>query len=338
MTYIVKLYFQKIDYTIQIMDKNNLLNPPYRIGVLLINGFALMSYASIVEPLRAANLLSGRTLYEVRNIAVSNGGARSSGGVLVPEQGRITDPPAFDLLLVVAGGDPSTFRNPHVFSWLRRAARAGVVLGGVSGGPLILAQAGLMTNRRMTVHWEHAPALAEISSALMIERSLYVIDRDRITCAGGTAPMDLIHALIADHHGLSLARKVSDWFMHTDIRPSGGPQRAGLIERWGTTNVTVLDAITTMERRIANPLGLNELARYSGVSARQLNRLFRAKLKHTTMGFYRNLRLNKASNLICNSSLPITEIALATGFASSAHFATAHTSHYGLSPSARRKR
>jgi AraC family transcriptional regulator, glycine betaine-responsive activator len=310
---------------------------PFRVGVLLIDGFALMSYASVVEPLRAANLLGRGALYAVANVAAAGSAARSSGGAIVPGDAAVGDEPAFDLLLVVAGGDPVAYEDAPVFAWLRRAARAGVTLGGVSGGPVILARAGLMAGRRMTVHWEHAPALAEIAPGLMVERSLYVIDRDRVTCAGGTAPMDLMHALIAGHHGAPFARLVSDWFMHTDIRPSGGPQRAGMVERWGTTNAAVLDAISAMESHLADPLELGDLARFAGVSVRQLNRLFRAKLGRSTMQFYRELRLETARNLLRQSPLPMTEIALATGFAGSAHFAAAHARAYGEPPSALRR-
>ncbi len=328
--------FQKTAAIIQKMARPSSPDRPFRLGLLLIDGFALMSYAAIVEPLRAANLLRGERLYEIRNIAVSGHRSRSSVGTLVETEAAIGEAPAADLLLVVAGGDPATYDDVRVFNWLRRAARSGLTLGGVSGGPVVLARAGLMTGRRMTVHWEYAPALAEVSPALMIERSLYVIDRDRITCAGGTAPMDLMHVLIAGHHGPDLARLVSDWFMHTDIRPAGGQQRAGLAQRWGTTDATVLVAITAMEGHIADPLSLAALAARAETSVRQLNRLFRAKLGQSTMGFYRNLRLESARNLLRNSSLPVTEIALATGFASAAHFATSHRQRYGQAPSALR--
>ena len=311
--------------------------PPFRIGLLLIDGFALMSYASVVEPLRAANLLARRPLYDLRLVPAAGEAAASSVGALVPGQGRVGEPPAFDLLLVLAGGDPAAFRDARVFAWLRRADRLGVTLGGVSGGPVILARAGLMAGRRLTVHWDHAPALAEIAPSLMIERSLYVIDRDRVTCAGGTAPMDLMHALIARHHGPRFARQVSDWFLHTDIRPSGGPQRAGLVERHGTTNAALLDAIAAMESHVADPLDLAQLARFAGVGPRQLNRLFCERLGASTMGFYRDLRLEKARALLRGSALPMTEIALATGFASSAHFSAAHARRHGVPPSALRK-
>jgi transcriptional regulator GlxA family with amidase domain len=305
----------------------------YRIGFLLIDGFALMSYAAAVEPLRAANLLAGGTVYQIHHVPAAGARAISSGGAVVEASAELGHDFDFDLVLVVAGGDPAVFRDERTFNWLRGLARRGVRLGGVSGGPVILALAGLMEGRRMTVHWEHAPALAEISPTLMVERTLYVIDRDRITCAGGTAPLDMMHALIAEHQGPAFARQVSDWFLHTEVRPSGGPQRAGLVERHGTTNPAVIQAIEAMENHIADPLELAQLAQLSGVGPRQLNRLFREKLGCSTMEFYRKLRLDKARNLLEQSTLSLTEIALATGFANSAHFSKVFRDFFGRAPS-----
>lgn len=309
----------------------------FRVGIILVDGFALMSYASVVEPLRAANFLSRAPLYDVCNIPAVGEVATSSSGAKIPGRGTVGGPLYFDLLIVVAADFSPTFREPRLISWLRRADRMGITLSGVSGGPILLAVAGLMTGRRMTVHWEYMPLLDEICTGLLVERTLYVIDRDRVTCAGGGAALDLMHALIADHHGPALARRVSDWFMHTEVRPSRGPQRAGLIERWGTTNAKVLDVIMAMEGHIADPLALSQLADFAGLSGRQLNRLFQEKLGHTTMEFYRNLRLEKAQNLLRNSSLPMIEIAVATGFTNAAHFSTCHRRRFGFPPSAVRK-
>jgi len=305
----------------------------FRVGLLLIDDFALMSYASVVEPLRAANLLAPSRLYNVMNIPAQGDVAVSSNGTRIERSGEVGGDIDFDLLLVIAGGDPTTFRDQKVFHWLSRLDRLGVRLGGVSGGPVILAAAGLLRGRRITVHWEHAEALAELAPDLVIERSLYIIDRDRVTCAGGTAPLDLMHALIAEHHGPDFARRVSDWFMHTEVRPSGGPQRAGLVERFKTTRQVVIDAIEIMENRIADPLSLDAIARFASVSKRQLNRLFQVTQQKTTMTFYRDLRLEKARSLLTSSSLSMTEIALATGFSSSAHFSKAHRERYSEPPS-----
>lgn len=310
---------------------------PLRIGILPVPGFALLSYASTVEPLRAANLLSARELYRVSHYAASDL-AQSSGPALVRAGGRIGSAPGLDLLIVVAGGRPETLDDPALFRWLRQCAARGVPLAGVSGGPVLLARAGVMEGRRMTVHWEHAPALAEIAPGLLVERSLYVIDRDRMTCGGGTAPLDLMHALIARHHGADFARQVSDWFLHTDIRPSGGPQRAGLAERLGTTATPVLDAVEAMHSHMADPLTLDQLASMAGVTARQLNRVFRAELGQSTMACYRAARLELAMQLVRGSDLRMTDIALATGFASSAHFSTCFARVFGVAPSKARRR
>ena len=318
------------------MDTIGTNPPPLRMGVLVIDGFAMMSYASLVEPMRAANLLGRRPLYRMVNIGVSDQPITSSGAAVVMPEAQVGDDLKLDYLFVVAGGDPTEFDDKHTFAWLSRHARLGAQMGGVSGGPIILAKAGLMNGRRMTVHWEHAVALAEISPHLLIERTLFVIDRDRVTCAGGTAPMDLMHALITRHHGAPFARLVSDWFMHTEIRPSVGPQRGGLVARVGSTNAAILDAVRAMEANIAEPLNLDQLAEIAGLSPRQLNRLFSEKLGRTTMRYYRDLRLDTAQNLLGNSPLSLTEIALATGFASSSHFSRVYAENFGVPPSANR--
>ncbi|NKW71439.1 GlxA family transcriptional regulator [Rhodobacteraceae bacterium R_SAG10] len=327
----IDIYFSKMDYS-------NIPDKVRTVGILPIGGFALMSYASTVEPLRAANLLSRRRLYDIVNIGIDGAPVQSSGAAYVKAQAAVGDALTLDYLFVVAGGDPASFSDRRVLNWIAHIARTGALLGGVSGGPVILARAGLMEGRRMTVHWEHAEALAEISPSLAIERALYVIDRDRVTCAGGTAPMDLMNALISQHHGVQFARLVSDWFLHTKIRPSGDPQRSGLVERIGSSNAAILNAVAAMETHVADPLTLGHLARISGVSMRQLNRLFTQKLRQPTMKYYRELRLDKAQSLLRNSPLSLTEIALACGFANSSHFSQVYSAKYRHPPSRIRTR
>lgn len=312
------------------MDISAPRTDPTRVGILLIDGFALMSYSAVVEPLRAANLLAGTTLYDIQHIAARGPHAASSSGAIIKATaGGHVD---FDLVFVFAGGDPAKFHVAWVFQWLRYLAKRGVTLAGISGGPVILAAAGVMEGHRMTVHWEHAGLLAEISPNLMLERNLFVIDRARITCAGGVAPLDLMHVLLTEGHGAAFAQKVSDWYMHTDIRPSGGPQRAGITERYRTHSQPVVLAIEAMENHIGDPLTLSQLALLAGIGTRQLNRLFGDNLGLSTMGFYRALRLEKAQNLLTGSPLAISQIALATGFSSPAHFSQCFRENYGRSP------
>lgn len=307
-------------------------NQILRVGILPLPGFALMSYAACVEPMRAANLLSGRAVFSTRRFALSGTETQSSCGTLIPADAGLASIQDLDLLLLVAGGDPMREPLDAISGWLRRLDRRGVRLGGVSGGPAILARAGLMRARRMTLHWEHMAELAQAEPALLIERSLYVIDRDRLTCAGGTAPLDMMHALIAERFGAGLARQVSDWFLHTEIRASADPQRAHLSERYQSHEPKVWAAIEAMENHLADPLSLSQLALLTGISGRQLNRHFVRDLDQSVMDFYRKLRLEKAASLLTRTSLTIKDAAEVTGFANPVHFNKSFKRQFGQPP------
>lgn len=306
---------------------------PYKIGILLLENFALMSFSAAIEPVRAANFLAEYPAYELTFISIDGKPVISSGGAVMPCTAAIGNNVELDMLLVISSYVPAKYDEKRLFQWLRSMARRGVILGGVSGGPIILAMAGVMDGYRMTVHWEHLPALLEKYPDLLLERSLYVIDRTRVTCAGGVAPLDLMHALISERHGAEFATKVSDWYLHTEVRPSGGPQRAGLVERYGTHSPSLVAAIELMENHIADPLTLNQIASVCEMSSRQLNRLFRDKMGQSTMAFYRDVRLEIAQNLLTQSTLSVTEIALATGFANSAHFSQTFKGRFDITPS-----
>ncbi len=317
------------------MDKNK---SPFKLGFLLIDGFALMSFSAVVEPLRAANLIAKNELYEIDYYSIDEHSSQSSSGAIIKSTKALNNMNHLDFLFVVAGLGSTSFKEEGVFKLLRKLAKQGVTLGGVSGGPVILAKAGVMKNRRFTVHWEHASEMREMFPEFVIERTLYIKDRDRYTCAGGVAPLDMMNAIITEHHGNNFAQRVSDWFIHTEIRPSASPQRSGLSERYPNATQTMILAIEAMRNHIADPLDLDQLARISEVSVRQLNRLFKEKLNVATMEFYRQQRLHTAGKLLKQSSMKMIDIAQATGFVSAAHFSAAFNKQFGQTPSSLRKR
>src|SRR5262249_46231976 len=160
----------------------------------------------------------------------------------------------------------------------------------------------------------------------------------RLTCAGGTAPLDMMHALIAERHGTELARNVSDWFLHTEIRPAKGSQRASLVERYGVHNKQLISALELIERHICEPtLARKEVARRTGISTRQLDRLFATHLKRSYQTHYRQIRLERSRELLLRSSASIIQIAVACGFSSASHFTRVYREKYGSTPSTDRK-
>jgi transcriptional regulator GlxA family with amidase domain len=298
-----------------------------------VPGFALMSYASTVEPLRAANVLTGKNVYRWWHATPGNQPAiASSGAAVLPDFTFGADPDELDILLVCAGGNPATFNDRQSFAWLRRLARRGVVIGGVSGGPYILAKAGLLAGRRCTVHWEHMPAFQEAFPDVKLTSSLFELDGDRITCSGGVAGLDMMAALIARDHGRELGAAVSDWFLHTYVRDGIGPQRMDPRFRFGVTDEKVLAVLKTMEENLEEPVSREQLARLAGVSLRQLERSFRANVRRGVHQHYLALRLGRARQLLRETSLAVVEIALATGFGSASQFARAFRRAFGFPP------
>jgi transcriptional regulator GlxA family with amidase domain len=312
---------------------DDLRGDPTTVGFLLVPGFALMSYAAAVEPLRAANLLAGRELYRWWHAAPSPEPVTASNGVaIIPDFGIGTDRGA-DMVFVCAGGNPATFDDKRTFAWLRRLARKGTILGGISGGPYILARAGLLDERRATLHWEHLPAFREAFPDVAVVPSLFEIDGNRITCSGGISALDMMVALIERDHGRQLAASVGDWFLHTHIREGFGPQRLDLRYRLGIADEKLLRVLGDMETNLEAPLPRGTLARQAGISLRQLERLFNAHVGHGIHQHYRWLRLERARQLLRETSLPVLDVALATGFASSSQFARAYRGAFGEPPS-----
>lgn len=311
---------------------------PIRIGLLLIDGFALMSYAAFIEPFRAANVLAGAALYDWLHVSPVGNEVRASNGARLIAEVRLGEAIACDLLFVFAAGDPVAFRDEACFAWLRAQARRGIPIGGVSGGPYLLARAGLLGRRRATIHWEHAAALRAEFPDLLLEQGLYVIDGDRMTCAGGTAGLDLALALIERDHGGPLARQVGEWFIRAEPRRAEDAQRSDPATRHGTANRRLLAMLAAMERAIEEPLSREALATRAGVSLRQLERLCHAELGAGVGEVYLALRLERALELLRSTGLSVTEVAIACGFRSAAHFSRRFKRRHGRTPVSLRPR
>lgn len=324
------------------MSKNDVSDPKgdkhggraITIGYLLLDGFSLMSYAPVVEPFRAANLLAGSPLYAWTHLSAGGRPAGASNGVTLSVDGALEYAGALDILFVCAGGNPALVRDESILQSLRRIARRGTVMAGVSGGPFILARAGLLDGHRCTIHWEHEDAFVETFPDIQLERGLYVIDRSRLTCAGGMAGLDLAIALIATAQGPDLAARVSDWYIRTQEREGRRAQRNSVAQRFRVYQPALISALSEMEGNVAEPLSRETLASRAGVSVRQLERLFSTHLRSTIGAHYLHVRLDTAMRLLRETSLSRIEIAVACGFVSPSHFSRVFRTRFETSPTA----
>jgi transcriptional regulator GlxA family with amidase domain len=310
---------------------------PFRVAVILVPGFALMSFASVIEPVRGANRLSGSKFYEWELFAPEGGMVESNSGITVAAAPvSALEQNLFDLVVVCAASHAEQRRFRAVEETLRRLARRNVALAAVSTGSFVLARAGLLTDRRCTVHWDYADSFAEAFPDIAVCNDLFVVDGSILTCAGATAALDMMLQLIGAHHGQDLARQISGQFLHGGIRAAADDQRRMLLGM-GVTNSVVQKAVSLMEAAIEEPVPLSELTQRTGVSQRQLERLCKRYLGATPAQYYVQLRLERARRMLRQTDMSVAEVAIACGFVSLSHFAKVYRRHYGLSPREDRK-
>ncbi len=216
---------------------------------------------------------------------------------------------------------------------IRRLARAKVLLAGLDTGPFVLAEAGVLDGYRATCHWESLPGFRESYRAVQVREALFERDRDRMTCAGGAAAIDMMLAWINDVMGRELSVAVADQLVHFRSREQEGQIRVSPRARFGTSDARLLAIIAAMEQQIEEPLPAEHLAKAGGLSVRQMERLFQSELGERPMGFYRALRLERAQHLLSYSHLSVRDVSLATGFSTLAEFSRAFRARAGISPS-----
>jgi len=309
---------------------------PVTIGFFLVPRFSMLAFSSALEPLRVANLISGRELFRWRVFSRDGSPVEASNGMAVLAEGSIADSPRLSTLFVCASHEPLATLDSATGAWFRRLAVAGTTMGALDTGAWLLARAGLLNGHRATVHWEWRDAFAEDFPKVDCRTSLFETDRGRLTCAGGTAALDMMLHLIGLRFGHNLAVDISEQFIHERIRPAEDAQRMALGQRLGVADPKLEAVITAMEENLEEPLASREFARISGMSERQLERLFHRALGCTPIRYYLDLRLRRARILLGQTRLPVMEVALACGFATPAHFSRAYKAHYGHAPRAER--
>ncbi len=305
---------------------------PELIGFLLVPNFSMIAFTSAIEPLRSANRMSEQHLYSWRLFSKDGGQVEASNGIALMPDAAISHAEHVPTMIVCAGIDVHRYRDKEVFSWLRRLARQGARIGGLCTGCHVLARAGLLDGYRCTIHWENIPGFVEEFPDIEVTTELFEIDRNRFTCSGGTAPLDLMLHLIGLRHGLGLAATVSDQFIHDRIRGPHDPQRMTLPSRLGIRDGKLISVVSQMEANLEEPLSRAQLAASIGLSTRQLERLFSKHLDTTPKHYYLGIRLRHARQLLLQTSMSVLGVALACGFVSASHFTKCYRECFGTLP------
>jgi transcriptional regulator GlxA family with amidase domain len=314
-------------------------NPATRtFAVLVFPGFPMMAFSAVLEPLRAANAITSRRLYEWTVVSPEGDTVLASNGIAITPDFDAANAPVVDFIVVCSGGDADRLAAKKPLSWIRRNLRLGAHIGSVADGAFYLARAGLLDKYACTLHWQSQPAFAEAFPHIELARRVFVIDRSRFTSAGGIGAFDMMLELIGSHHGDALSRQIAEWFVHDRIRADADRERLQLRLRTGIRNDLVLAAVALMENRGDRTESVSAIARELKVSMGRLTRAFEEEFGMGPGQYLRGMRMERARDLLAHSAMPVREVGLVCGYASFSSFVRAFRLAHGETPGRLRRK
>jgi len=308
-------------------------DPRFTISFLLLENFSLISFASAIEPLRLANKVLKRRVFDYECYSPDGGDVSASNGTTMRVAGPLSRVARTDLLVICSSDNVEKVRlSPAVKTTIREILRSNCTVAGICTGAYVLAELGLLTDRACTIHWEYSEIFRELFPTANLQNTLVQEDGRFLTCAGGTSAFELMVGFIEEHCGLKIGLEVADIALHHSLRPKSGHQRAQLHLRLGITNKRLLHCVEMMEANIEQPIPFHDLVARSGVSRRQLERLFRQHFGVTPTTYYRTIRLNAARQLVQRTPMPIVDVAVASGFVNASHFTKCYRREFRINP------
>ena len=313
-------------------DAGGIDKKPRRFVFVMLDNYTLLSFASALDCLRLANRRASTPCFEWILIGEGGESAVSSTGTELKLDDDLIDLHRDDTIILCGGIEIQRATTKKLLNWLRRESRRGVSVGGLCTAAFTMAKAGLLDNKKATIHWENQDSFAEEFPEVDLGKSVFCIDGNRMTTAGGTSSIDMFLQIIADDQGEELANWVADQQIYSSIRTDQDTQRLSVPTRIGVRHPKLSQVIQMMENNIEEPISPSILAKDVGMSTRQLERLFRRYLNRSPKRYYMELRLQKARNLLMQTDMSVINVALACGFASPSHFSKCYRAHYDTTP------
>jgi transcriptional regulator GlxA family with amidase domain len=285
-----------------------------------------------------SDALSWSGLYQPLRLAAKFlGPARLHVDVRSPDKFVADHQHPWHVVLLVADEAQAGLRPANVRTLVDRC-RAAPVWGGVGAGVLWLADAGVLNGARTALPWALYPDVDSLADQALFTPNLYELDGNRLSCCGGAASIDFALTLIDIIFGADLQAKVKETLCVDRVRGPEERQRVALQARFGMLQPKLTEAVTLMETNLEEPLSTDEIAQLSGLSRRQLERLFKQYLGSLPSRYYLELRLQRARQLLLDTNYSIVQVGLMCGFSSGSHFSTAFGALFGNTPRQERQR
>jgi transcriptional regulator GlxA family with amidase domain len=303
----------------------------HRIGYLLSDGFQVMSLAS-QSVFEYANIATGQAFYSIENFSVEGGVVHSSLGMSVGTR-PLGVRTAIDTWIAAGVNTPLTSRPPaEVLAFLSKAATRARRIAGICTGGFVLAEAGLLANRRATTHWAYARAMMSRFPDIRVEEDrIYIVDGPIWTSAGMTAGFDLALGMVEKDLGSEVARSVAHKLVMHQRRSGGQSQHSEMLDLAPKSD-RIQNALDYARKNLNQSLTVEELASAVHLSPRQFSRVFTQETGQSPAKAIEGLRLEAARLMIEKSRHSLEVVAKETGFRDRRHMREAFMRGFGLPP------
>ncbi len=310
----------------------NLSEDKLYVTLLVLPDSSMMSMASALDTMRAANRIANRELFEWTIATINGKPARLTCDLLIEPDIMLDGQCSGDLLIVIAGFNQQYHAGPAHLRLINRLSRNFSVMGGIEAGSWILARSGLLEHKSATTHWEDMEEFATHFPMVNLKTDRFVIDGSVFTTGGASPTFDFMLYLIRKRYGYPLAIEVSSAFIYDGVHSATDTQPLVSLGMLENSEPRVAAAIHVMEQYIDEPIAIQRIAREVKISIRMLEYLFRQTLDMSPAAYYRRLRLQTARRMVVDTRLKLQEIAIRTGFNSQSSFSRVFKNYYQQSP------
>ena len=289
------------------------------ISILLFDQFSNHCLANILEPLRACNHFTDQEYYRWNIVTLTGNDVVSSSGLRLAADARLSDVQG-DILMVMPSYEFVSHATVTCGQSLRAAAPKFDRLAGLDTGSWLLAEAGLLDGYRATIHWDEIDRFSERFTDVLVEKDPVIFDRNRMSCGGASTAFAMALQLIGQALGSAIRFRVEALF--TGAYSERPDPKAGIVAR----------AINLMRRNIEEPLLITKIAKDLGRSQRHLETQMQEKMGASPQTIYRRLRLSHAKELVTDTDMSVSEIALRSGYNNASAMTRAFRAEFRITP------
>jgi transcriptional regulator GlxA family with amidase domain len=299
---------------------------------LLLRSFSSLDLCAALDVLNEANQFDQTPKYSWSLFSEDGNAVLASNGLSMNVDSPMMPISRRDTVIVLGGKEYLSASTLPVLAWLRSVSRQGARIGAIGSALFTLTKAGVHLNGPVSAHWAYREAIAEHYPDLELKHNIFCIGEKSLTCAGGAATLDMMLQLIALTSDSRIANWVADRLVCSSFRTGQEDQGAAEFVHMRKRDSKLAKAIMVMQSSLEEPISAKEIAVSTGVSTRQLERIFKAHMATSPKAFYMQLRLEHARRLRHQTALPLIEIAIASGFQSQSHFSRLYRKQFGVSP------